>query len=66
MSAVNSTQTHQPAAMMTAKEAHDALGQLCASSFYNAIRRGDIPSVRIGKRILIPRDRFADWLSGKK
>lgn len=28
---------------------------LCRGSVYSAIRRGDIPYLRVGKRILVPR-----------
>jgi excisionase family DNA binding protein len=28
---------------------------MCRNSIYIAIRRGDIPSVRIGKKILVPK-----------
>jgi hypothetical protein len=30
------------------------MASLGRSSFYDAVKRGDIPSVRIGKKILIP------------
>lgn len=38
---------------------------------YEAIQRGEIPHLRIGRRIMIPRDRFEEWLreaatTGKK
>ena len=31
---------------------------------YEAVRRGEIPSIRVGGRILIPRARFEAWLAG--
>jgi excisionase family DNA binding protein len=34
------------------------------SSTYDALKRGDIPSVRIGRRILIPRAALDRLLSG--
>jgi excisionase family DNA binding protein len=32
------------------------------SSFYFGVRSGDIPHVRVGRRILIPRNAFNRWL----
>ena len=34
------------------------------NALYDAIRRREIPSVRIGKRILIPRLALERWLNG--
>ena len=39
---------------LTIEEAASALG-IGRSSAYEAARRGDIPAVRIGKRLLVPR-----------
>jgi excisionase family DNA binding protein len=36
--------------------------KLSRTSCYEAVRRGDIPSIRIGRRILIPRDAFEKML----
>lgn len=36
--------------------------KLSRTSCYEAIKRGDIPSLRIGKRILIPRHAFEKML----
>ncbi|MBM3744857.1 MAG: helix-turn-helix domain-containing protein [Acidobacteria bacterium] len=64
------TQTHQmdekthPAAM-TPDQAHELLGGrtvISRASFYMGIHRGQIPAVRIGRRLLIPRARFMAWL----
>lgn len=30
---------------------------------YEHVRNGDIPSVRMGRRLLIPRERFHAWLN---
>ena len=38
----------------TVEEARDRLG-LSRGLIYEAIRRGEIPSIRIGRRILVPR-----------
>ncbi|MEZ4552512.1 MAG: helix-turn-helix domain-containing protein [Dehalococcoidia bacterium] len=31
---------------------------------YDAVRRGEIPSIRIGRRVLIPREGFERMLAG--
>jgi excisionase family DNA binding protein len=41
----------------TTEEARSQI-PLGRNSFYEAVKRGDIPSVRIGKRILIPKKQF--------
>ncbi len=46
---------------ITVEEAAAHLG-ISRNSAYEAVRRGEIPSVRIGGRIVIPRRRFLDWL----
>lgn len=32
---------------------------------YAAARRGDIPVVRIGRRLLVPREQLLAWLDGR-
>lgn len=32
---------------------------------YELVRSGDIPSVRVGRRYLVPRDRLRAWLNGE-
>jgi len=34
--------------------------------FYEGLRKGEIPSIRVGGRILIPRARFEAWLAGEE
>jgi len=46
---------------MTVDEAARILG-ISRNSAYEAVRRNQIPSIRIGRRILIPRHRFLRWL----
>ena len=54
----------QPYALtLTVNEAGKLLG-LSRNSSYAAIRRGEIPSVRIGKRILVPRAALQKLLNG--
>jgi excisionase family DNA binding protein len=50
---------------LTVEEAATSLG-ISRASAYEAVRRGDIPAVRIGRRILVPRaalERFLDSAS---
>lgn len=42
---------------ITRKEAADALG-IDARTVTEGIRQGNIPAVRIGRRVLIPREKF--------
>ena len=30
---------------------------------YEAVRRGELPSIRVGRRILVPQARLKDWLN---
>jgi len=32
---------------------------------YQHVQNGEIPSIRMGRRLLIPRDRFHTWLNGQ-
>lgn len=52
-------------ATYTIREAADRLGigRNCA---YDAAKRGDFPTIRIGKRIVVPIERFERWLLGQK
>ena len=50
-------------AVMTVSEAARAL-RVSRNSAYEYVQRGFIPHVRLGGRILIPRDRFERWLAG--
>lgn len=35
-------------------------------SLYKAIRRGDLRSVRLGRRVWVPRQAFEAWLDGEE
>ena len=52
-----------PGLTITVGEAARYLG-IGRNSAYEAVRRGEIPSIRIGRRIVIPRHRFLEWLGG--
>jgi excisionase family DNA binding protein len=59
------TQDSTPVAL-TAEQALALLGGVISrSSFYNAIRRGEVPHRRLGKRIIIPRHAFLRWLEAE-
>lgn len=36
------------------------------NSMYEAVRRGDFPSIRVGRRMLIPRSAFLRILNGER
>ena len=36
------------------------------NQIYRAIGRGEIPSIRVGRRILLPRKAFLAWLNGDR
>lgn len=53
-------------AALTVDEAHAIIGGtdvISKSSFYAGLNRGDIPSLRIGRRFIIPRHAFVTWLA---
>jgi excisionase family DNA binding protein len=52
--------------VLTVDQAHGLIGKdkISRSSFYTAIQRGEFPSRRLGKRILIPRVALTKWLGG--
>jgi len=54
-------------AFLTAEEAHALVGKdkISRRSWYNALTRNQIPNIRIGRRILIPRHAFNKWLDGR-
>lgn len=49
---------------LSRKEAQKLSG-LGISSFDEALRKGTFPSIRIGRRVLIPRERFMSILEGR-
>lgn len=62
------TQSHSPAVQVeesltvSVETAARMLG-LSRSGAFDAIRRGDIPHVRIGRRILVPRAKLLEMLN---
>ncbi len=59
-----SAQGAAESAALTPDQAHALLGirVISRASFYNAINRGEVPHLRLGKRIIIPRHSFYRWL----
>jgi len=51
-------------ATLTVDEAHALIGKdkISRGGLYAACGRGEIPTLRLGKRILIPRHAFLRWL----
>ncbi len=56
--------TVNTAATITVDEAHALLGvdKISRGGLYAAIKRGEVPSLRLGHRILIPRFAFMRWV----
>jgi excisionase family DNA binding protein len=50
--------------VFTVAQAKPLLGGMGLNQIYAGIARGEIPSVRIGRKILIPRQRLLDMLNG--
>lgn len=51
-----------PRATYTVEEAAELLG-ISRGSAYAAAKRGDIPTIRLHRRVLVPRHAFELWLS---
>ena len=51
-------------AVLTVREVAQKLG-LAAATVYRAARRGEIPSIYVGRRILIPAARLERFLCGE-
>ena len=47
--------------MLNAKDVSEVLG-LSLAGTYELMREKDFPAKRIGKRIIVPRDEFLEWL----
>ncbi len=52
-------------ATMTVDEAHAEIGldKISRAALYNAIGRREVPHIRLGRRILIPRHAFQQWIN---
>jgi excisionase family DNA binding protein len=51
-------------ATLTVDQAHGIIGEnnISRGGFYAAINRNEVPHLRLGSRILIPRSAFMRWL----
>lgn len=60
----NEDQMDKKDATLTVDEAHRIIGKdkISRGGFYAAINRREIPHLRLGHRILIPRHAFLKWL----
>lgn len=47
------------------QEAADALG-ISKSYMYELVRKGEVPVLAIGKRRVIPKEKFNRWVNGEK
>lgn len=54
----------QECLVFSVPEAAQRIG-LSKASAYAAIKRGEIPSIRIGRRLVVPRDAFDRMLNAK-
>jgi excisionase family DNA binding protein len=54
----------EPPLVLTVAQAKPLLGDMGLNQIYSAIARGEIPSIRIGRKILIPRKRLLDMING--
>jgi hypothetical protein len=59
---MDNTTTHKPT--LSRKEAQKLSG-LGISAFDEALKRGFFPHIRVGRRVLIPRERFLAILEGR-
>lgn len=50
--------------MLNAENVKDILG-ISISSAYELMKEKDFPSVRIGNRIVVPKEEFRAWISGQ-
>ena len=58
------SQEIQDRLVLTVPEAAELLG-ICRNAAYEGVRRGEIPSIRIGKRLVVPRAAFEEMLKGE-
>jgi excisionase family DNA binding protein len=58
------TETNANRLTVTVEEAAELLG-IGRNAGYEGVRRGEIPSIRIGKRLLVPRAALERMLNGE-
>lgn len=52
-------------ATITVDQAAEVLG-LSRGAVYEGVKRDQIPSLKVGRRIIIPVEKFVEWLGAKK
>lgn len=57
------TQSEKASEVMTVEEARKRLS-ISRNAIYGAIQRGEVPSIRLGRRILVPRVAFDRLIAG--
>lgn len=50
--------------MLSVPEVAAVLG-ISRAAAYELARSRDFPSLRIGTRVMVPKDRFIDWINGR-
>ena len=51
--------------VLTVPQAAELLG-ISASTYYGAVRRGEVPAIRIGRRLVVPGALLARLLAGEQ
>jgi excisionase family DNA binding protein len=55
--------THEEKALLSPKEVYEAFGGAIGyNAVYELVRSGRIKSIRLGRKILVPRSELEDWL----
>ena len=50
--------------MLNAETVKDVLG-ISISSVYELMHEKDFPSIKIGNRLIVPKDKFVEWINKK-
>jgi hypothetical protein len=61
------TETSSESATMSVREAHQLIGpdKISLNALYRAVQMGQVPSIKCGSRVLIPRAWIIRQLAGK-
>ena len=54
-----------PRKTLTVDEVAEQIG-VCRNVAYREVAAGRIPSIKVGGRVLVPRERFERWLDGDR
>ena len=60
--------TEPSGSTLTINQAHMLIGKenITRQALYLAAQRGDFPAIRLGRRVLIPRNAFEKFIAGSK